>query len=121
MHGRMPGQSLQALTHLDQSMHLLVLLIQLTQLRVHLQCLLDRHTLILLVGDHLGNRIHESVGQIHHTPHVADHTLGRHRTERHDLHHPILSVLTVHMIDHLLPPFKAEVHINIRHGDTLRI
>ncbi len=121
MHGRMSWQPLQPSAHIDQRMHLFVFLIQFAQLRVHLQRLFDRHALILFVGDHLGNGIHEGIRQIHHAPHVTDHTLGRHRTECHDLHHPVLTVLTVDMIDHLLPSLEAKVHVDIRHRDTLRI
>ena len=121
MHGRMSWQPLQPSAHIDQRMHLFVFLIQFAQLRVHLQRLFDRHALILFIGDHLGDGIHEGIRQIHHAPHVTDHTLGRHRTECHDLHHPVLTVLTVDMIDHLLPSLEAKVHVDIRHRDTLRI
>ena len=119
MHGGMSGQSFQALTHIDQMMHLLILLIKLSEFRVHFQRFAQGD--VQFVGHHLGNGIHERIGQIHNTSHITDDTLGCQGTERNDLHHLVVAVFSAHIIDDFLSPFEAEVHINIGHGHTFRI
>ena len=121
MHGGMARQSLQPSAHVDQVMNLFVLLIKGLQLRVHLQCPVYGNTLILLIGNHFCNPVHIGIGQIHHPPYVADHTLGRHCTEGDDLHHLIAAVFPAHIVNYLLPSLIAEVHVDIRHGNTLRV
>ena len=119
MHGGVSGQTLQTFAHVDQFFYLPVRLIQLSQLRIDLQRPVDGD--VQLIGNHFGDSVHVSVGKVHHPAHVADHALGRHGTEGNDLHHLLLPVFSSHIIDDLLPPFEAEVDINIRHGHTFRI
>ena len=119
MHGGMSGQSFQTLTHIDQMMHLLILLIKLSEFRVHFQRFTQGD--VQFIGHHLGNGIHERIGQIHNTSHITDDTLGCQGTERNDLHHLVVAVFSAHIIDDFLSPFEAEVHINIGHGHTFRI
>ena len=119
MHGRVARQSLKALSHINQIVNLIVLLIRLSELRVHLQRLVDRD--VELCGNHLRDRIHSRVGHVQHSSHIADYSSSRQRTERYDLYDPVLSVLAHHVVDDFLPPFEAEVNINIRHGHTLRV
>ena len=51
MHGGMSGQSFQTLAHINQMMYLFVLLVQLTELRIHFQSLIQGN--IQLVGNHI--------------------------------------------------------------------
>ena len=119
MHGGMSGQSLQPLAHINQVMHLLILLIELPHLRVHLQRPVQCN--VQFIGHHFCNGIHKGIGQIHHAPHIPDNTLCRQRTEGNNLYHLVRAVFSAHIINYLLPPVVAEVNINIRHGHTLRI
>ena len=119
MHRGMSGQSLQSLTHIDQVVDLFVLLIELAEFRIHLQC--SAQCNVQFVRHHFGNRIHERIGQVHDTAHIADDTFRRQSTEGDDLYHLVIAVFSAHIIDDLLSPFKAEIHVNIRHRDTFRI
>ena len=119
MHRAVPGQSFQTFGHVDDIFHLLIRLIGFFQLRVHLQRLRDGN--VRLLRNHLRDGVHKRVGQVHDPAHIPDHAPGRQRSEGHDLHHPVLAVFADHIINDLLPSFKAEVHVDIGHGHTLRI
>ena len=119
VHGAVAWQAFQPLAHVDQRFHLLIGLVDTAQFRILFQRLVDRY--IQFLGDHLGDGIHKCIGQVHHAPHIAQHAPGRKRTESHDLNHPVLPVLAHHVIDHFLPPLVAEIHVDIRHGHTLRV
>ena len=94
-------------------------MVQLSQIRIGCYRLIQRHSQI--VGDHFGNGIAERIGQVQHAAHIPDHTLGRQCTKGNDLHHLVFSVFFHHIVDDLLPPLIAEIHVNIRHGYTLRV
>ncbi len=115
----MPGQSLQAHAHIDESVHPLILFIGTAHLRIHLQRLLQGDT--QLRRHHLGNGIHKSIGQVHDSSHIPQHAFGRQGTEGDDLHHLVFPIFAGHIVDDLLPSLKAEIHVNIGHGYTLRI
>ena len=119
VHGGVPGQSLQPLGHVNELPHLVIFLVQFFQLRVHGQCLVQGD--VQLCGDHLCDSVHKGVGQVHDPPHVPQDAPGCQGTEGDDLHHPVRAVLAHHIVDDFLPPLKAEVHVNIRHGHTLRV
>ena len=115
----MAGKSFQTFGHVDEITDLGILLILFPQLRIHGQRLVDGD--IQLGGDHFGNDIHLGVRHIQHTSHIPDGVAGSHGTEGDDLHHPVLPVLSHHVIDDLLAPFETEIHVNIRHGHPLRV
>ena len=117
--GSMPWKSLQPHGHVDQIFHCLIRFISLPQVRVHGQGLPDRDS--QFHGDHLCHRIRLGVREIKHPAHIPHCHAGSHGSEGDDLHHPVLAVLLINVIDHLLPSLVAEVDIDIRHGDTLRI
>ncbi len=121
MHGSMPGQTFQTFAHIDQAVHLFVFLVKRLKLRIHLQCLVNGDTLVLLIGNHLGQTVHIGIGQIHHSSHIPDHTLGRHRTEGDNLHNLVGTIFLTNIVNNFLPSFKTEIHIDIRHGHPLRI
>ena len=121
VHGRVARETFQLQTHVDQVVHLLVFLVECAKLRVHLQRARDAHRRIALARYHLGDPVHIIVWQVERTPHIADHTLCRHRTERHDLHNLVMPVFLTDIIDHFLPPLIAEVNVDIGHRDALRV
>ena len=102
-------------------MYLFVLLVETLKLRVHFQRAVNGNALVLLKGDHLRETVHIGVGQIHHPAHIPDHAFRRHRTESDDLHHSIAAIFSTNIVNHFLPSLKAEVHVDIRHGNALRI
>ena len=115
----MPGKALKTFAHVDQRMDLFVRLIKLTKLRIDLQRPVYGN--IQFIGNHLGKIIHISIRQIHHPAYVPDHALGSKGTESYNLYYLFRPILPAHIINHLLPSFKAEVYIDIRHGNTLRV
>ena len=100
-------------------MDLFLLFVGLSKLRIHFQGPVYGH--IQLRRDHFCDHVHLGIGHIQHTAHIPDHTPGSQGTKSNDLHHPVLAILFHHIIDHFLAPFKAKVHVNIRHRYTLRI
>ena len=122
MHGSVSGKPLQTLAHVNQLLYLFVRLIELSKLGIDLQSLVDGD--VQFIGDswyHFCKGIHIGVGQIHHTPHVANHTLCGQRSESDYLHHLFRPIFPAHIVNHLLPSLEAEVNVNIRHGDTFGI
>ena len=115
----MPGQALQSPAHIDQLLHLHILCVELSHLRIHLQRAIQRD--VQLIGHHLSNGVHEGVGKIHHTSHIPQHTLCRHRTESYDLHHLVRAILSTDIVNDLLPAIIAKIDVDIGHGHTLRI
>ena len=86
---------------------------------IHLKCLIDRD--VQLLRNHLCDRIAECIREIHDTPDIADDTARRHRTKGDDLCHTVLAIFPHDIVNDLLPALEAEVHIDIRHGHTLRV
>ncbi len=119
MHGGMSGQTLQSLAHIYQIMHLLVALVEAAEFRIDFQCAVYGN--IEFKGHHFRNGIYKGIGQIHHTSHIPDNALRRHSTKSHYLHHFVRTIFAPHIINHLLSSLVAEVHVDIGHGDTLRI
>ena len=119
MHGGMPGQSLQTPGHVDEIMDLLIFIVGLFKIRIHGQGLIQRHPQIS--GNHLGNGVAQGVGQIQHTPHIPDNTLGSQGTKGDNLHHLVLAVFAHHVVNYLLAPLITKVNINIGHGHALRV
>ena len=94
-------------------------LIQLPQLVVHLQCLVDRD--IQLIRNHLRNRIDLCIRHIQHTADIADDTARRQCTECDDLYNAVLAVFSRYIVDDLRAAFEAEIHVDIRHGNSFRV
>ena len=119
MHGSISGQPLQSSAHGDQVTDLLICFKKLLKFRVDLQCPVNGD--IQLIGNHFGNRIHISIGKIHYSAHITDDTLCCHGTKGNDLHDFICAIFFPDIINDFLSSFKAEIHIDIRHGYTFRI
>ena len=119
VHGGVAWQSLQLHGHVDQVMHFLIFLISLFQLTVLFQSPFDGD--VQLIRDHLRYLVAEGIRQIQRTAHIADGVFRRHRSEGDDLYDTFLAVLSHYIVNDLLPPLIAEIHVDIRHGDSLRI
>ena len=115
----MSGKSLKSPAHVDEFADPVVLLIHLLHVRILLQRLVQSHA--QLCRHHFGDGVHESVGEVHDTPHVPDHSLGLQSTEGDDLHDLIFPVLLRHVLDDFASALESEVHVDIGHGNTLRI
>src|ERR1019366_5746126 len=72
-------------------------------------------------GNHLPNAIHLGVGNVHGAPGIFDRRLGRHGPEGDDLRHVVASILLGDVVDHLAAAVHAEVNIDVRQADALRI
>ena len=93
--------------------------VQLPQLVVHLQCLVDRD--IQLIRNHLRDRIDLCIRHIQHTADIADDTARRQCTECDDLYNAVLAVFSRYIVDDLRAAFEAEIHVDIRHGNSFRV
>ena len=74
-----------------------------------------------LSGHHFGHSVHLGVAHVQRPAHVPQGGLGRHSAKGNDLSHPVRAVFFHHIINDLLPPDAAEIHVDIRHGNPLRV
>ena len=111
--------ALERTRRINKLFNLRLLVVHLFQLRVDGQRLVDRN--VQLVRHLLGNRVNIVVRNVERTADIADGTAGSHRAERDNLRHAVLAVLAGNVLDDLRTANIAEVHVDIRHGDTLRI
>ena len=111
--------ALERTRSVDQLAHLRLLVIHFLEFRVDGQRLVDRN--VQFVRHLLGNRVNVVIRDVERTADVADGTAGSHRAECDDLRYAVLAVLAGNVLDDLRTANIAEVHVDIRHGDTLRI
>ena len=76
---------------------------------------------VQLVGDHFGDAVTLPVAHAENPGHVTYHALGPQLVESHDLGDAALPVFLPHVFDHLSAARLAEVDVNIRGTDPLRI
>ena len=119
MHGSMSWQPLQTLGKVDQAVDIFLFLIGFPELRIHSQCLINGD--IWLLWNHLGDGVYLGIRHVQNTAYITDHTAGCQSTEGNDLNHAVIAIFPPYIIDNFLSSFKAEVHINIRHGYSFRI
>jgi len=117
--GGVPGHALHLQRGVDELGHLRVGIVELFQLAGNLQCPLEGH--LQFHGHKLCYHVHLLVWNTHHAAHIPDGVAGSHGTKGNDLRHMIRTVFAVHIVDDLLPALVAEVHIEIRHTDALRV
>ena len=115
----MPRKSLQSSGHIDEIMNAVITLIEFSELRIHLQCLIDGNA--QFIRNHLCHAVTYSIRQIQHTSHIADNTSCCHGTESNNLYDTLLAVFADDIINDFLTSLEAEVHVNIRHGDAVRV
>ena len=115
----MSWQTLQTLGKVDQAVDIFLFLIGFPELRIHSQCLVNGD--IQLLWDHLGDGVHLGIRHIQNTAYITNDTAGCQCTEGNDLNHAVITIFSSYIINNLLSPFEAEIHIDIRHGYSLRI
>ena len=111
--------SLQYPADLEQLFDPRLGLLQLGQVGTALQGLFESD--MELLGDHLGDFVHLIIGHAQHPAHIADHGPGGHGAERDDLGDTLLAVLLLDVLDHLVALQVAEIDVDVRHADPLRI
>ena len=117
---------IQHLAH--QGLSLLILVLQLLDI-FHAVCQRGLVFLLLAVllddDGPVGNHLREAVGFRDGEPgnarHVLDGQLGGHRAEGDDVRDVVGAVAVLHVLDDAVAAFIVEVHIDIRHRDTLRV
>ena len=119
MHGCIPGKSLQAPGHVDQVTRGFILLILAGKIRILLQSLVQCD--VQFLRDHLCDAVALAVWHIQRSAHIPDDAPRGHRTESHDLDDPVPAVFPDYIVDDLLSSLEAEIHIDIRHRDALRV
>ena len=69
----------------------------------------------------LAQPIDLAVGHLQHAADIAQHAARLQGAEGDDLRHMIAAVLLLHVADHLVAALLAEVDVEVRHRDALRI
>ena len=111
--------ALELARRVDQLAHLRRAVIHFFQLRVDRERLLDGH--VQLVRHLLGDRVHVVVRDVERTADVADRAARSHRAEGDDLRDTVFAVLPRDVLDDLGTADVAEVDVDIRHRDALRV
>ena len=120
--GGVAGHALQSLCHIDQPVQLLVPVVHLLQGLGQAQGLVQGHVQRTGAGgDLLCHLVGLAVADIQGPGHIPDRGPGGHGAEGDDLGHMVVAVEPVHIVNDLAPAVDAEVHVNIRHGDPLRV
>ena len=119
MNRSMVWQPLQALCHIDQIMHPRIPFIEASEFRIHLQCTINGN--VEFHGHHLGHTVHLGIREIKRFSHRLNDTPRRHGTEGYDLRYRILAILFRDILNGAVALRILKIHINIRHGHTLRI
>ena len=115
----MAGEALDLFSGLDQLRHLRIVLAHGAKLPIRLQRFFDGH--VQLIGNKLGNRINLRVGKPHGSADISDGAPRQHGAEGDNLCHMIGAVLAHHIVNDLRTALVAEIDIEIRHGNALRI
>ena len=92
---------------------------QFPEARLHLQGLLQGD--VQLFRHQLGDLVHFRVGHFQGPAHVPDHLAGLHAAEGGDVGHVLPAVGLGDVVDDLAPALVAEVHVDIRGADPLRV
>jgi hypothetical protein len=121
MHADVARQPFELFGEREQIGDLLLVALALGELRLHLARHLQRDGLARLERDQLRELIAEVVTEIEYAPHVAHHRARGHRAERRDLRHALRAVLLAHIFDDPVAACLAEVDVEIRHRNALRI
>ena len=114
-----PYQSFQLFRGVNQLPNLCIAFVSLLQRRRLLDCVLQLD--IQRGRHHLRDAVNVAIGNIHRTSHVFDRGLRRHCAEGDDLRDIFSSVLPRDVINDLTAPVHAEIHVYVRHGNSLWI
>ena len=99
--------------------NLRIVLVCLLQLRGFLQRIFELD--IQRRRHHFCDAIHIAVRHVHGPTYVFDRRLCRHGAEGDDLRDVFPSIFLRDVVDHFAAPVHAEINVDIRHGDALRI
>ena len=119
VHAGVAGEALEGAREVDQVAHLILVLVEALELRLLLQCGIERDA--ELEGNELRDAVDETVGHAEHAPDIAHHGLRRHGAVGDDLRYALAAVLLRHVVDHPVAPVHAEIDVEVRHRDTLGI
>ena len=119
MRAGISGKPFKIETVVDQCVHRRIRLVEVFEFLRAVQRLLQRDA--RAARHHLCDLVHFAKGQIHDTADITDDGTRRKRTEGDDLRHLLGAVLLCEIGDDLPASAIAEVGIDIRHGDSLRI
>ena len=105
--------------HVYDAVGRLVLIIHFFEIRARLQRFVDGH----LQGerDSFCDGVRILIADVEHTAYVPDSLFRLHRAEGDDLGDVVLAVFLRYIVDDLAAPFIAEIDIDIRHADALRV
>jgi hypothetical protein len=120
--GMTPGvarQPFEGLREVDEAAHLVLGFVQPAQFRLLGQRLLQRHA--DFERNQLGDPVREAVGMPQHAADVPHHGLRRHAAVGDDLGDAVATVTARHVIDHAVAAVDAEIDVEVRHRDPLRI
>ena len=121
MHTDVTGQVFQALAQLQQLGHPFFAAHNRIKLGLNLARFSEGNRLDPFQWHQLGQTITQTIGKIHHAPHVADHGLGRQCAESDDLRHAGCTVFLLNVVNYTLAPVLAEVDVEVGHRHALRI
>ena len=115
--GGVPRVAFEFLRGVDDLLRVRVLVVEFLQLGD----LIDRFREGREHRDHLRDLVAERVGEAERAAGVADGRLGRHGPERDDLRDVVRAVPAPYVVEDVVPAVVGEVHVDVRHRDTLRI
>ena len=119
MNPSVANEAFQFLGGVNQFADLCVALIGLLHRRRILNGLLQLY--IQRRWHHFGDAVYIAIRHIHGSAHVFDRSARGHGAEGDDLGDVLASVLPGDVIDHFAAAVHAEIDVNIRHGNALRI
>ena len=117
MHGGVPREPLEFLGGVDEALGIGVAIVERFEIGRLLQCFLHR----MKLRDEFGDGVAEAIGEPEGAPGVADGGARRHGSESDNLRHVIVPVFPPNIAQNIVAAVVGEVHINIGHGNALRI
>ena len=117
MHGGVPRESFEFLGGVDEALGIRVAIVE----RFEIGCFLKGFLHRMKLRDEFGDGVAEAIGEPEGAPGVANRGARRHRSEGNDLRHVIVPVFSPNIAQNIVAAVVGEVHIDIGHGDALRI
>ena len=114
-----PAKPFHPLCHVHQPLHADIFLIELAKLVHAVQSRLQSH--LGAAGNQLGYPVPLGIGHAHGPGHIPDGILCLEGAKSNNLAYMVLPIPLLHIINDFLPAHIAEIYINIRHGNPLRV
>ena len=115
----MARHALNGTGHVDNLGNSCVAFIHVLQLRIHVKGFIDGHFQVKRNG--FRDSVCLGIAEIQRPAHISDRRLCFHCTKGENLRDISLPIFSLYIFYDFAPPFDAEVDIDIRHADTLRI